>query len=69
MAYTPELNRKHSATLRRIAWAPETPLIRAMADILDYIGRTIDGHKVCESCRDDSFCGPCPFTKQHGGIK
>jgi hypothetical protein len=42
MAYTPELTQHHSATLRRIAWAMQTPMTKALEDIFDYLGKTLD---------------------------
>lgn len=62
MAYTPELSQEHSGTLRRIAWALEVPMTKAMEEVFDYLGNVIDKKKVCESCRDDSFCKQCSFN-------
>ena len=64
MAYTPELTQQHSATLRRIAWALQMPMAKALADILDYLGTTLDPAKVCSACRDKSRCAPCPFNRK-----
>lgn len=61
MAYTPELSQRHSGTLRRIAWALETPMTKAIEDVFDYVGKAIDTKKVCESCKDKSFCNLCVF--------
>ncbi|MFC1814153.1 hypothetical protein ACFL03_15825 [Thermodesulfobacteriota bacterium] len=62
MAYTPELSQKHSCTLRRIAWALDTPMTRAIEEVFDYLGRTLDNSKVCEACRDNTRCGDCVFN-------
>ena len=64
MAYTPELSPEHSATLRRIAWAMRMPMTKALADILDYLGTTLDPTKVCSACRDKSQCPSCPFNRK-----
>jgi len=64
MAYTPELSPKHSATLRRIAWAMKMPMTKTLADILDYLGTTLDPEKVCSACRDKSRCPICPFNRK-----
>ena len=61
MAYTPELSLRHSGILRRIAWAYEVPMTRAIEGILEQTSKYIDGKKVCEACRDNSFCEECPF--------
>ena len=63
MAYTPELTQKYSGTLRRVAWAFEIPMTKAIEGLLDFITNYIDGKKICEACRDDSFCEQCPFNQ------
>ena len=63
MAYTPELNRKHSCTLRRIAWALEIPMTKAIEEVFDYLGRTLNRTKVCEACRDKTRCSDCVFNR------
>jgi len=65
MAYTPELSQTYSGTLRRIAWAVEMPMTKAIEEVIDYVGNVIDKEKVCEACRDKSFCELCPF--RHSG--
>jgi len=67
MAYTPELSPEHSATLRRIAWAMKMPMTKALADILDYLGTTLDPVKVCSGCRDKSRCATCAFNRKGAG--
>ncbi len=64
MAYTPELNRHHSATLRRIAWAMKMPMTKAIGEIFDYMGNTLDPKKVCSACRDKSKCPRCAFNRK-----
>ena len=61
MAYTPELSQKHSCTLRRIAWALNMPMTKAMDAVFDYIGQAVDSKRVCESCRDKTRCENCVF--------
>jgi hypothetical protein len=62
MAYTPELSREHSGVLRRIAWALELPMTKAIGEVLDHAGAVIDSKKVCRACRDKSFCKDCTFN-------
>lgn len=64
MAYTPELTQQHSATLRRIAWAREMPMTKAIGEVFDYIGTTLDHRKVCSACRDKSQCARCTFNRK-----
>ena len=63
MAYTPELSQEQSCTLRRIAWALETPMTKAMGHIFEHLVQTLDAGKVCEKCRDKTRCATCGFTK------
>ena len=63
MAYTPELTREYSGTLRRIAWTYGTPMTRTLEGILDYVTRYMDRKKVCDACRDETFCEQCPFKE------
>jgi hypothetical protein len=51
MTYTPEMTMKSSRTLRRIAWALDMPMTKAI-------------EKVCQACRDRSKCSDCQFNFQ-----
>jgi len=62
MAYTPELSRQDSATLRRIAWALDVPMTEAMTRVFEEIAGRIDGHRVCASCKDKTPCAVCAFN-------
>jgi hypothetical protein len=66
MAYTPELTQHHSSTLRRIAWAMQMPMTRALAEVFDYLGNTLDPIQVCSACRDKTRCTTCPFNRKGG---
>lgn len=69
MAYTPELSQKHSATLRRIAWAMQRPMTVTLEGIFDWIGKAVDAGKVCPSCRDRTLCEKCVFNKSDQTIR
>jgi hypothetical protein len=62
MAYTPELSQEYSGILRRIAWALEIPMTKAIEEVLQHAGALIDSKKVCRACRDRSFCKDCSFN-------
>ncbi|MCX8110161.1 MAG: hypothetical protein N3D15_02800 [Syntrophorhabdaceae bacterium] len=62
MAYTPELSKKSSSMLRRIAWAAERPMTKTLEDILEYFMNLIKKEEVCKRCRDRSFCNGCGFN-------
>lgn len=64
MAYTPELTQHHSAILRRIAWAMKMPMTKALEDVFDYLGKTLDPVPICSACRDKSRCDGCPFNRK-----
>ena len=64
MAYTPELTQHHSATLRRIAWAMQMPMTKALEDVFDYLGKTLDSVQICSACRDKTGCTSCPFNRK-----
>jgi hypothetical protein len=64
MAYTPELSRKDSGALRRIARALHVPITKAMAKVFEQVARNAYDSKICDSCKDKSFCGLCHFSKK-----
>jgi selenophosphate synthase len=64
MAYTPELTQEHSATLRRIAWAMKMPMTKAIGEVFDYLGTTLDPAKICSACRDKTRCATCSFNRK-----
>ena len=62
MAYTPELSPRYSGILRRIAWAYEVPMTQAIEDILEFAGNCMDVGRICDACKDRSFCRDCLFA-------
>ncbi len=64
MAYTPQLSMRSSRTLRRIAWALNMPMTRAIEEVFDFLGKTLDGKKICEACKDKSGCDECLFSPE-----
>jgi recombinational DNA repair protein RecR len=64
MAYTPELSLKHSCTLRRLAWALDMPMTKAMEKVFEFLPEILDSEKVCQACRDISKCSGCEFNFQ-----
>ena len=63
MAYTPELSDESSCTLRRIAWAMQMPMTKAIEEVFDYLPKILDRKKVCEGCRDKTRCQDCRFNE------
>ena len=62
MAYTPELSQNSSCILRRIAWALNIPMTKAIERVFDHIPEIVDRDKVCENCRDRTKCDECSFS-------
>ncbi len=67
MAYTPELSQHSSNTLRRIAWALDIPMTKAIERIFDHIPMIVDSNKICLKCQDKSKCNNCSFNKNNKG--
>ena len=65
MAYTPELSYRSSCTLRRIAWALNIPMTKAMKRVFDHLPMILDREKVCEECRDKTKCDDCVFDNNN----
>ncbi|SLM30858.1 conserved hypothetical protein [Desulfamplus magnetovallimortis] len=65
MAYTPEISQYQSAALRRIAWALDIPMTKAMNSIIQYITDIIDHERICKACRDKSQCVLCVFNQKN----
>ena len=61
MAYTPELSYESSCTLRRLAWALNMPMTKAMEEVFNYLPKLVDRKKICEGCRDKTKCQECAF--------
>jgi hypothetical protein len=69
MAYTPELSMKSSCTLRRLAWALDMPMTKAMEKVFEYLPEILDNGKVCQACRDKSKCSDCEFNFRASRMK
>ena len=67
MAYTPELSKIGSATLRRLAWFRGKPMSKTLEALLEATGRTmaeIRPGKVCSKCLNNTICAIFRF-KSH----
>ncbi len=62
MAYTPELSMEASCTLRRIAWALNVPMTKAIERVFEHLPRILDRNLICETCRDNTRCSSCLFS-------
>jgi len=62
MAYTPELSKEGSATLRRLAWALKKPMTETLEIVVEEYAKTKEPEQVCISCRDKTKCSDCVFN-------
>lgn len=63
MAYTPKMFYRASCTLRRIAWALNMPMTKAMETIFNYLPIILDSDKICQKCRDKTRGHECSFNR------
>jgi DNA repair protein RadC len=61
MTYSPQLNRRSCATLRRIAWALDVPMTRAIDRVIEDAVQNLENGSVCLACKDSSVCDSCAF--------
>jgi DNA repair protein RadC len=61
MAYTPQLSRRSSATLKRIAWALSIPMTKALEHLIEDSVHTVDRQNICLCCKESSVCDSCAF--------
>jgi len=62
MAYTPELDKQASATLRRMAWSLKSPMTKTLNAIIIKLPKLMKKEDVCKSCKDQSACNICGFN-------
>ena len=65
MAYTPELSMGASSSLRRIAWALNVPMTKAIERVFETLPQILDARIICEACRDKSKCSDCAFNSHN----
>ncbi len=58
----PELSMKSSSTLRKITWALDMPMTKAMEKVFEYLPEILDREKVFQACGDKSKCLDCRFN-------
>ena len=65
MAYTPELSKLGSATLRRLAWHLRKPMTKSLEMLIGLTAMKMAEMRpgeVCSKCQDDNICEVCPFS-------
>ena len=64
MPYTPELSKRGSATLRRLAWYLQKSMTKSLELLIELTATKMTEMRpgeVCKRCKDDSICEWCPF--------
>jgi hypothetical protein len=59
--YGPNLSELAAVTIRRLAWAMETNMGKAVDAIVICLPQKINAEKVCAACKDTSKCTACIF--------
>jgi len=59
--YGPNLTEKAAVAVRRIAWALDTNMGKAIEMLVTLFPTLIDAGKICIACKDRSKCSACVF--------
>jgi hypothetical protein len=62
--YTPQFSEMASVTVRRLAWALNIPMTKAVDFIINELSLIISSSIVCPKCKDNTKCQFCAFSKQ-----
>jgi len=59
--YCPNLSELAAVAIRRLAWAMETNMGKAVDALVICLPHNINAEKVCTACKDTSKCTVCIF--------
>jgi hypothetical protein len=59
--YGPNLSELSSVSVRRLAWAMDTNMGKAVDAMVIFLSCGIDTEKVCACCKDKTKCAACSF--------
>jgi len=59
--YGPNLSELAAVAIRRLAWAMETNMGKAVDALVICLPQKINAEKVCATCKDTSKCAACIF--------
>jgi len=59
--YGPNLSVLASVSIRRLAWAMESNMGKAIDALVICLPQHINAEKVCNACKDNSKCTACIF--------
>jgi len=60
--YSPQFSQLAAVSVRRLAWALEMPMPKAVDHMVRLLPSIVDPSKVCLSCKDPSRCASCAFS-------
>ena len=59
--YTPRFSVVACVSIRRLAWAMNTNMVKTIDIIVFILSRIFDHKFICKSCKDNSKCNSCIF--------
>jgi hypothetical protein len=60
--YSPQFSQLAAVSVRRLAWALEMPMPKAVDHMVRLLPSIVDPSKVCLSCKDTTRCASCAFS-------
>jgi hypothetical protein len=67
--YTPQFSDRATVTYRRLAWALEVSMPRAVDKVVDALPAIFSPGVICLACKDRTRCALCAFSGQPGAEK
>ncbi|MDR0639947.1 MAG: hypothetical protein LBG27_13795 [Spirochaetaceae bacterium] len=65
--YTPQFSDKAAITVRRLAWALEVSMPKAVNQIINTLPFIYTQGVICLACKDRTKCAMCAFSGQTAG--
>ncbi|WP_461256881.1 hypothetical protein [Treponema sp. R80B11-R83G3] len=62
--YSPQLSEKACITIRRLAWAFNVSMPKAIDIIINELSSAFSSSVVCPQCKDNAKCAVCGFKRQ-----
>ena len=59
--YTPQFSETAAVTVRRLAWALDTPMTKTIDIIINELSLVFSPKDICPKCQDKSKCQSCAF--------
>jgi recombinational DNA repair protein RecR len=61
--YTPQFSNKATVTVRRLAWALQVSMPKAVDRVVNALPSVFSPSVVCPSCKDSTKCKLCAFNQ------